>query len=155
MKQRSLNVKIREMIIDDLARVYHMGEELFTSDKFPNLYRVWDEYAVTHMFEFEPELCLVATYRKKIIGFTLGYVIEKPRTAWSYGHLMWLGVDPVYQKMDIGRRLLEQFTDIMKEKGVRILLIDTQADNKAALKFFRKNGFRKPTKHLYMMKNLG
>jgi hypothetical protein len=32
-------IKIREMEIDDLAVVFHLGETLFKSSEFPNLYR--------------------------------------------------------------------------------------------------------------------
>lgn len=154
MANESVNIKIREMVIDDLPKVFHMGEKLFTPTDHPNLYRVWDEYAVTHIFEFEPELCLVATCRKKVVGFTLGYIIEKPRTAWNYGHLVWLGVEEGYQRANIGGKLLDKFRDIIKAKGARMLLVDTQADNKAALKFFKKNGFASPTKHVYLTQNL-
>ncbi|MBD3379809.1 MAG: GNAT family N-acetyltransferase [Candidatus Omnitrophica bacterium] len=142
------------MVIDDLARVFHLGEKLFTSSDHPNLYRVWDEYTVTHIFEFEPELSLVATRRKKVVGFALGYVIEKPRTAWNYGHLVWLGVDEACQRMNVGEKLLDRFRDILRSKGVRIILVDTQADNKSAIRFFKKNGFGSPTRHVYLMQNL-
>ncbi len=88
------------------------------------------------------------------MGFALGYIIEKPRTAWNYGHLVWLGVNEEYQHMNIGEKLLDQFKKTLKEKGVRIILIDTQADNKKALKFFKKNGFGNPTHHVYLSQNL-
>lgn len=32
-------IKIREMDIDDLAPVFHLGEKLFKADETPNLYR--------------------------------------------------------------------------------------------------------------------
>jgi hypothetical protein len=35
--------EVREMGIDDLAPVYHLGERLFTSDLYPSLYRTWEE----------------------------------------------------------------------------------------------------------------
>jgi hypothetical protein len=37
------SVYVRELEIDDLAPVYHLGEELFTSDLYPYLYRTWDK----------------------------------------------------------------------------------------------------------------
>ena len=38
------DLEIREMDIDDLATVFHLGEQLFTAEKWPNLYRSWDVY---------------------------------------------------------------------------------------------------------------
>ncbi len=35
-------IAIREMEIDDIASVYHLGEKLFTSEELPILYRNWD-----------------------------------------------------------------------------------------------------------------
>ena len=35
---------IREIELDDLAPVYHLGERLFTCDLYPFLYRTWDEW---------------------------------------------------------------------------------------------------------------
>jgi hypothetical protein len=42
----------------------------------------------------------------------------------------------------------------MLESGVRMLLTDTEADNLAALHFFRKMGFGQPQQHIYMTLNL-
>jgi len=42
----------------------------------------------------------------------------------------------------------------MKEQGVRIIMIDTSADNKAAIRFFEKQGFGDTKKHVYMTVNL-
>ena len=38
-RKRKLEVIIRQMEIDDLGGVYHLGEDLFTSEEFPILYR--------------------------------------------------------------------------------------------------------------------
>jgi ribosomal protein S18 acetylase RimI-like enzyme len=147
-------VEIREMEIDDLAPVFHLGERLFTSKKVPTLYRTWDEYEVTNIFQTEPEFCLVAEVNAKPIGFALGTTITKTRSAWKYGHLVWLGVDPDYQRLGVARKLFNHFRDKMEEHGVRILLVDTEADNEQALAFFRDMGFGNPEEHLYLALNL-
>jgi hypothetical protein len=53
--KHKIEVIIREMEIDDLSAVYHLGEKLFTSDEFPILYRTWDPYEVTDYFSTDPE----------------------------------------------------------------------------------------------------
>ncbi len=154
MKAGNLDVDIREMVIDDLPLVFHLGEKLFTPEEFSNLYRTWDEYEVTYLFQTEPEFCLVATIDDKLAGFALGYTVEKPRTAWDYGHLVWLGVDEPYQRHGLATKLFEEFMEIMQTKGVRIMVVDTQANNKGAIHFFKKHGFDNPIKHVYMSLNL-
>lgn len=147
-------MEIREMKIDDLAPVYHLGEKLFTSERHSNLYRTWSESEVTSMFLSSPQLSLVAEEDGRVAGFLLGTIIQKPRTAWNYGHLVWLGVDPSWQRGGIGRKLYEYFKDIMTDEGIRILIVDTQADNEKALAFFRRQGFAQETEHVYLALNI-
>ncbi len=42
----------------------------------------------------------------------------------------------------------------MLEEGVRMLLVDSEADNLPALHFFRKMGFGNPQQHIYLSLNL-
>jgi ribosomal protein S18 acetylase RimI-like enzyme len=152
--KKKIPVEIREMEIDDLAPVFHMGETLFTAQKSPNLYRTWDEYEVTHFFQLDPELCLVAELDDKIVGFVLGTVIEKNRSAWKYGYLVWLGIDPASQKYGVGTKLFQELRSRMEDDGVRMMLVDTQGDNTAALSFFEKMGFGNPEEHIFLSFNL-
>lgn len=148
-------VRIREMSIDDLPHVYHIGENIFTVEYSATLYRTWDEYEITSLFNTDNELCLVAEMRDQIIGFALGTTVEKHHSAWKYGYLIWLGVRPDIQKHNIGERLFKEIKRRMKEMGARIIIIDTDADNTAAINFFKKQGFGNIEKHVYMSKNLG
>ncbi len=146
----SYEIKIRVATIDDLPVIFHLGEELFTPHEASNLYRTWDEYEVTHLFNSEPEYMLVAHIEDRVVGFLLGSIIEKRYTAWNYGHLLWLGVDPAFARQGIAGRLFERFRDLVQEAGVRMLMVDTQADNENAIRFFRAKGFSNPIDHVYM-----
>jgi ribosomal protein S18 acetylase RimI-like enzyme len=153
-KKERINLTIREMKIDDIARVFHMGEKLFTARKVPNLYRTWDEHEVVSLFQTDPEFCLVAETDDTIIGFALGSTISKSGSAWKYGHLYWLGVELGYQRQGIAKKLFKSFMDLMVENGVRLLQVDTEADNLPALHFFREMGFGSPQQHIYLSLNL-
>ncbi len=146
--------EIRQMEIDDLAAVFHLGERLFRAEKVPNLYRTWDAFEIISVYQGDPEFCLVAELDGQIIGFVLGTTIIKNHSAWKYGHLVWLGVDPDFQGKNIAKRLFNRFRDLMEKSGVRMLLVDTEADNLPALRFFQKMGFGDPQKHVYMKLNL-
>ncbi len=153
-KAKGLNAKIREMEIDDLADVFHLGETVFKAEKVPNLYRTWGEFEVVELFNSDSEFCLVAEARKKIVGFALGTTIEKSHSAWKYGHLIWLGVKPSYQRSGLGEKLFNRFIDLMLKNGVRMVLVDTEAENLPGLFFFRKMGFGNPQQHIYLTLNL-
>ncbi|MDF7801431.1 GNAT family N-acetyltransferase [Pontiellaceae bacterium B1224] len=150
MNIENSSIEIRTATIDDLADIFHLGEKVFTPQSASNLYRTWDEYEVTSLFNSEPEYLLVAEVDGCVVGFAMGTTIEKVRTAWNYGHLLWLGVDPEAGRIGVGSMLFDRFRSIMEEKGVRMLMIDTQADNVPAIKFFKSKGFDNPTDHIYM-----
>jgi ribosomal protein S18 acetylase RimI-like enzyme len=49
----------------------------------------------------------------------------------------------------VGKRLFNAFHDLMVEDGCRIIMIDTQADNVPARKFFERAGFGSLESHVY------
>ncbi|MBJ6728004.1 GNAT family N-acetyltransferase [Geomesophilobacter sediminis] len=148
------SIRVREMIIDDLSEVFHIGEEVFTAEFSKNLYRTWDEYEITTLFNTDSELCLVAEAGERILGFALGTTVKKHHSPWKYGYLVWLGVRKNIQKGQIGSKLFREIKRRMKEQGVRMIIIDTSADNEPAIRFFQKQGFGHTQEHVYMNLNL-
>ena len=147
-------LRIREMTIDDLSEVFHIGEEVFTAEYSQSLYRTWDEYEVTTFFNSDNELCLVADAGEKIFGFALGTTVKKHNSPWKYGYLVWLGVRRDIQQGGVGSGLFKEIKRRMKEQGVRMIIIDTSADNEPAIRFFQKQGFDDIQEHVYMTLNL-
>jgi ribosomal protein S18 acetylase RimI-like enzyme len=147
-------VEIRGMKLEDLPAVFALGQKLFTAEDFPTLYRCWDEDEVMQLFSADHETCLVAEADEKIVGFALGGIMKKPRNAWLYAWLEWLGVDPTVKRHGIATRLLNQLTTLFIKREARIILVDTDAGNYKALSFFRKNGFGHEIKHVYLSRNI-
>jgi ribosomal protein S18 acetylase RimI-like enzyme len=153
-RKKTAVLRIRLLDVDDLAPVFHLGEKLFTANTVPNLYRTWDEFEVVGLFQSDSEYCFVAEIDDRLVGFVLGTVICKTRSAWKYGHLIWMGVDPAFARQGIADRLANHFLETMLEAGVRMLIVDTEADNLPALNFFGKMGFGNPQEHIYLTLNL-
>lgn len=147
-------IRIRDMAIDDFSEVFHLGEEIFTAEYSQSLYRTWDEYEITTLFNSDSDLCLVAEADGGILGFALATTIEKHHSSWKYGYLVWLGVRRKIQQGGVGGALFKEIKRRMREKGVRIIMIDTSADNQAAIRFFHKQGFGDIQAHVYMTLNL-
>lgn len=145
---------IRPMEIGDLATVFYLGERLFTADKWPALYRTWDEFEVVTFFASDTDTCFVATRNEKVIGFALGTIIEKEKSAWRYGYLVWLGVDSDIERCGVGSALFDAIRDKFIELGARMVLVDTDAHNEPAISFFKKHGFDHENKHVYLSMNL-
>jgi ribosomal protein S18 acetylase RimI-like enzyme len=152
--KRARALDIREMELDDLPAVYALGEALFTADRYTSLYRTWDEYELAELFASDADNCLVAERDGRIVGFILGTVIDKRKSAWTYGWVLWLGVDEEHGRGGVATKLLDKLTERFRAAGARILIADTDAANEPALTFFGKHGFAQPRKHVYLEKNL-
>lgn len=147
-----LSIVIREMEIDDLAPVYHLGESLFTSELYPSIYRLWDEWEVVALYNTDPEYCLVADSDRQIAGFILGTVISK--ASWTYGYITWLGVNPNFQRRGVADKLVDKLIERMLDEGVRLMIVDTDPKNTPAVRFFKRKGFGSTRKHVFMSMNL-
>lgn len=154
VKDEGPEIEIREAELEDLSQVFALGERLFTADLWPTLYRTWDEYEVVELFATDGDTCLVAEMEGKVVGFALGTLIEKRRSSWTYGYLLWLGVDPDVGRRGVGARLVRRITDVFIQNGARMLLVDTDADNERAIEFFKAQGFGNLSEHVYLTKNL-
>lgn len=153
-RKRDFELEIREMEIDDLPAVFHLGEQIFTSETVPTLYRTWDEFEVTSLFNTDPEFCLVAEVDDLTVGFILGTTVTKTKSAWKYGYVVWLAVVPEWQREGLGSRLFDKLAEKMIEDGVRIFMVDTEASNEPALHFFKKKGFGNPEEQIYLTLNV-
>ncbi len=148
------DVVIREMTLQDLPAIFALGERLFPADKWPALYRTWDEYELAVHFASDSETCLVAELDEAVVGFALGTLLEKRMSAWTYGYLLWLGVDPDVARKGVAARLFAAMTDLFIKLGARMIMVDTDAENEPALAFFRSQGFGQETPHLFLSRNL-
>lgn len=148
-------IRIREMGIDDLSEVFHIGESIYSSQNFPIMYRTWDEYTVTQHFNNNPEFCLVAESNGKVAGFVMATMIEKSQSAWKYGYVVWLGVRKYYQKTGVASRLYNAIEEKFRDLGVRIVLADVEGTNHRALGFFRKKKFERAAIYIWVKKTLG
>ena len=147
-------VEIREMELKDVAEVFELGQKLFTAEEWPTLYRSWNDHELALLFSNDSETCLVAEAEGKLAGFALGRVMEKPRNAWRYGWLLWLGVEPRFKRSGVATRLMKQLKGLFIERDARIMLVDTAAKNHSAVAFFRRNGFGQEIRHVYLSQNL-
>lgn len=147
-------VEVRQMELADLAPTYELGQQIFTADRWPTLYRTWDEYEVVSLYANERRNCLVADRRGEIVGFALGSILEKRGEPWTYGYLLWLGVAPGIKRQGLGRQLIEALTLRFIDAGARMMLADTEDDNHAALSLFRSVGFGQERPHVYVSRNL-
>lgn len=141
------------MRLDDIPGVYRLGHQLFHSLELSTLYRTWDAYEVTTKFNQDPRLSLVATAANgRIMGFALGTTYEKESGGWRYGHLLWMGVSPRWQKKGVGRQLYHEMERRMHQEGVRMVFTDAAKSNTGAIRFFKRMGYGRPESEVWLSK---
>lgn len=151
-QDRPSEVIIRNLTIDDLAPVFHLGETLFLSQLYPSLYRTWDQWEVTGLYNTDSDYCLVAEVAGEFAGFLLGTVIDKDRR--TYGYIVWLGVNPQFQRQGVADRLVDRFIGRTIRQGAQMVVMDTDPANEPAVKFFTRKGFGNTRQHVFMTLDL-
>ncbi|MBU0981282.1 GNAT family N-acetyltransferase [Patescibacteria group bacterium] len=147
-------ITISQIKFEDIAPIYNLGNRLYTSNKWSNLYRTWDEYEIIERYISDKEYCHVAKANNQLVGFALATLVEKKNNPWLYGYIIWMGVDPKHSGKGIGSKLLKKITKLFKKDGVKIIMVDTSIENKQALSFFKKNGFEEEEGHVFLSKNV-
>lgn len=146
-------IDVREMEIDDLAAVFHLGEKLFTSDLYPYIYRTWDPWEVTSAYNTDPDYSLVADIEGELAGFILGTIISKEDTS-LYGYILWLGVALNCQRRGVADVLVDKLVERMINDGARHMMVDTDPENTPAMKFFHRKGFSNIRRHTFLSMDL-
>lgn len=156
VKKRKIQIEIRQMVLEDLSKVWHLGEKTFTPSSLQYTYRTWNTDELLSLFNSDPELCLVAEQTKtnKIVGFALGTILKRPFSPWTYGYFVWAGVQKGFQKTGVGRRLYRELEKRFKDKGARIVMVDVESNNPVGICFIKKLGFKEAQTYTWYSKNL-
>jgi len=156
VKKKKRRIEIRQMTLEDLSEVWHLGEKIFTPSRLPFTYRTWNVDELLSLFNGDAELCLVAEDVKseKIVGFALGVILKKPLSPWKYGYFNWVGVQKIRQKSGVGKRLYNELKKRFKQKGARIAIVDVENNNPAAVRFVKGLGFKEAESYVWFSKNI-
>ncbi|GAB6065851.1 GNAT family N-acetyltransferase [Aquifex pyrophilus] len=132
-------------------------------DLYLRAYKGLEEYAYTHPKDVEsymrwllnrdPEGFLVAKVNGKIVGFVAGDANwysrrEKKRV----GAIHEIVVDPEYQGMGIGTRLMEEILNYFKKKGLDTAELWVGDENYRAINFYKRFGFQERGRYNYWIR---
>lgn len=73
-----------------------------------------------------------------VVGTALMWVREWNKT----GYLVELAVSKQHQRRGYASKIIEELARRAKDKGLRAIIVETQLDNKGAMDFYLKKGFR-------------
>lgn len=90
-------------------------------------------------------LCFVAEIEGRVAGYILARRVERPENPFAHPLTTMvidqIGIDPTYQGLGYGVRLLESVREVAEGEGIGILTLDVWAFNARAAAFFEKMGY--------------
>jgi ribosomal protein S18 acetylase RimI-like enzyme len=146
-------VTVRAMAIDDLGFVWRLGKAMFTSE-ISYSKRLWTEDELLARFVDYQDLCLVALFNERVVGFVLGGLLKRTGSSWSTGYLLWIAVSKRYQKKGVALKLYKELERRLRERGARNVICEVETRNFKALDFMRRVGFREDHTVSYLKKKI-
>ena len=120
---------IRQFQPIDTFKVIKLASITLTEQYNPTLF--------SFFYEKYPQGFLVAEQNHKIIGFLIGIKLKTNKTK-----ILMISVEPRYQRQKIGESLLNEFIKITTKENIEVIELEVRTDNKKAIKFYEKNGFK-------------
>ena len=103
-----------------------------------------------------PEDVVVACDGEEVIGYCWTGITRKGEASGkSKGHIYMIGTDPDYQGKGIGKRVLLAGLAHLKNKGVRVVELTVDSENKVARALYRSIGFKVQKSSLVYEKAIG
>lgn len=126
----AFEVLIREFRLGDLGSVMEIEKLSFSENQR------YSEETFIHYHRESPDCFFVAEHMGKVIGYIICSYVE------DYGHIVSLAVRPEYRGRGVGRKLLEKAEETLRNRGVRIIILEVAVSNKIAYSLYRKMGYR-------------
>lgn len=141
-------MKIRKVREEDLAEIRELERQLAEIEKEMNSSlkdNAPEEYFSFFKKEFEKDsfIGFVALEGDEIIGLARGSIKERPSffIEDKEGKIESLIVKEKYRGKGVGKKLLNQIIDCLKERGAEVITLEVYLDN-SAREFYRKMGFK-------------
>ena len=152
MVRKKVDVKIRKMVEADLPRVNEIDQSLIGEERVST----WPFSFESYWALYHPELSFVAEVGGRVVGFIVGTVVEEehsqsvlslrrtiapPSQHRKVGWIDMIGINPKYQRMQIGRALGEAFYEECRRSAAVIRLIVRESDRRLR-NFLASVGFK-------------
>jgi len=104
------------------------------SDTLPEQY---SPSLFNYFYETNSEGFIVAEIGHKVIGFIVGVKIDNKNA-----RILMLSVSKQHQRKNIGTLILTEFLKLARKENIKNIDLEVRTDNKKAIKFYEKHGFK-------------
>lgn len=124
-----MNVKIRDMTVDDIDDVIEIEKKSFPTPWSKNAFKL--EISKNILARY-----LVAELGRKIVGYAgLWLIVDE-------GHITSIAVDTEYRNKGIGSLLLEGLIDLCRKLNSKAMTLEVRKSNESAKSLYKKYGFK-------------
>ena len=106
----------------------------------------------TNLSNCSPEDVVLACDGDRVIGYCWTGMTYEAATGERKGRISMIGTDPDYRGRGVGKRVLLAGLDHLKSKGLRVVELTVDSDNKVACALYWSVGFRLRTSTLWYEK---
>ncbi len=124
------DIELFELSQKDIEEMYEIDRICFP----PEI--AFDKETFSLYIEDNNTIKIGAKLNNKIIGFILIYLF------YEFGEILTIDILPEYRRMGIGKILMKEAEKIMRENSVIKVFLEVAANNKPAIEFYKKLGYR-------------
>lgn len=119
---------VRDMVETDLDAIAGLEAAAFTD--------AWTSKSIHDTFCQKQAFIVTAENDGKVVGYCIVYFVL------DEGEIARIAVDPSCRRQGVGRKILEQVSQICGDKGITRLLLDVRESNENARRFYLSHGFQ-------------
>ncbi len=138
MDERNINVRLMEA--EDFDAIVAIDEKILGKSR-----REYYEAKFEKLFgskDYVPASLVAEDDSGKVVGFVMGELyIGEYGIFQEEATLDTIGVDPEYQNKGVGRRLIDEFVDHLREMGVKKIYTLVDWNDSELIRFFSSNNF--------------
>ena len=142
-------ITIEKAIETDLPEMAELLSVLFTIETDFTIDYNKQLAGITRLFEHDTSDLLVAKYEGKVIGMITMQRLISSAEGDYVGQIEDLVVYEEYRKMGVGSRLINKMRSMAVEYGYKRIQLAADVDNKNALQFYSRRGFKKTHLNIY------
>ncbi len=139
-------LEIRPVRIEDLREIYLRGREFLAPHRSPSR-QAWNETNLADALVGDPGLSLVATIKKKIVGFLIASLEQEG--ALQTATIRWLCADPS-GPAGLTDRLLREYISMITERRIDKIMITLPEDHAEIIEYYRNFGFTESNRFIIM-----
>ena len=146
------NINIRLMKADDFEAVVGIDEKVLKTARTEYYEMKFEKFFQTK--DYLPASLVAETEDGTVVGFVMGELFMGEFGIFrEEGTLDTIGVDPDYRHQGIGKRLIDEFFDHLRELGVQKIHTLVDWNDSKLVQFFRANEFF-PSKTINLERSL-